>query len=68
MIDACLIEVSRRTPTEGIVAQRAYGCRDHAAKIAEEMVHTLSTWTYWGRSEEDVEIIEEPKKKEEKNE
>lgn len=58
MLDACLIEVSRRTPTEGIVMQRAYACRDHAADVTAELVHTLAGWTYWGRGDESVEIVE----------
>jgi hypothetical protein len=57
MIDACLIEISRRTKTEGLIYERAYGCREHAAEIANELVHRLASWTYWGRSEDEVEIV-----------
>lgn len=57
MLDACLIEISRRTPSEGVVVQRAYGCREHASDVAAELVHTLASWTYWGQTEEDVEIV-----------
>jgi len=51
MLDACLIEISRRTPTEGIVTQRAYACREHAAEVAEKLVHNLASWTTWIRPE-----------------
>ena len=51
MLDACLIEISRRTPTEGIVAQRAYACREHAAEVAEKIVRDLASWTTWIRPE-----------------
>lgn len=51
MIDACLIEISRRTPTEGIVTQRAYACRDHATDVAVTLVHNLASWTTWIRPE-----------------
>jgi hypothetical protein len=62
MIDACLIEISRRTPTEGIVTQRAYACREHAAELAEQLVSNLASWTVWSRptSDEPKTIVEEP--------
>ena len=60
MLDACLIEISRATPTDGVVTKRAYGCREHAAEIAAELAHVLASWTYWGRDEDDVEVIAEP--------
>ena len=58
MIDACLIEISRATNTEGIITQRAYGCRDHAAEIAEELAHNLASWMTWSREEDPDDIIE----------
>ena len=49
MLNVCLIEISRATPTNGMVAQRAYACRDHAAEVTEELVSNLASWTYWPR-------------------
>lgn len=51
MIDACLIEISRRTPTEGILTQRAYACKDHASEVAGKLVHNLASWTTWTKEE-----------------
>lgn len=59
MLDVCLIEISRATPTDGMLTKRAYGCREHAEKIAAELVHDLACWTYWGRGEESVEVVDE---------
>ena len=61
MLDACLIEISRATPTEGVVTQRAYACRDHAAEVAETLVSNLASWTVWTRptSDEPETAVEE---------
>ena len=59
MLDVCLMEISRATPTDGVVTKRAYACREHAAEVAGEMVHVLASWTYWGRGEDEVEVSEE---------
>lgn len=58
VLGVCLIEISRTMPSSAIVMQRAYGCRNHAAEIAEGLVKEMATWTTWLR-DEDVDGIED---------
>lgn len=39
-------------PSSAIVMQRAYGCREHAAEVAAELVKEMATWTTWMRDED----------------
>jgi hypothetical protein len=52
MLDACLVEISRRTPQEGILFKRAYACRTHVAEVAKELVRDLTSWTSWSDPDE----------------
>ena len=53
MLAVCHIEISRDTPSGATVMRRAYGCREHAAEVAAELVKEMATWTTWLRDDGD---------------